>query len=276
MTRGAARPNPAGPGRARGRAAARQPYNPEAYKNDRHTPRENVAKQANGPARHVAVETWLPQGEQAAYLRSLSHLGQPVTLPSGASLFNQGQVDDLFYVIVTGKVHVHMLSEDGHESILNIMGPGSLIGEAAAFLKQPRYSSARAIEDSSLLRFETGRIPDLVRQDPDFALALIYLLSVKQRQMVARLRQATFDSPEQRVIRFLDQFRQTHQDACAEGAPITVNLTHEQIGSLVDLSRVTVTRVLNRLKRDGLLDLDGKKIMLAEGFSERVRGEYAP
>ena len=108
-----------------------------------------MAKQANGPARHVAVETWLPQGEQAAYLRSLSHLGQPVTLPSGASLFNQGQVDDLFYVIVTGKVHVHMLSEDGHESILNIMGPGSLIGEAAAFLKQPRYSSARAIENSS-------------------------------------------------------------------------------------------------------------------------------
>ena len=42
----------------------------------------------------------------------------------------------------------------------------------------------------------------------------------------------------------------------------------------MDLSRVTVTRVLNRLKRDGLLDLDGKKIMLAEGF--RVRGEYAP
>ena len=142
----AARPNLPDPARA---GSLLRPYNPEAYKNDRHTPRENVAKQANGPARHVAVETWLPQGEQAAYLRSLSHLGQPVTLPSGASLFNQGQVDDLFYVIVTGKVHVHMLSEDGHESILNIMGPGSLIGEAAAFLKQPRYSSARAIEDSS-------------------------------------------------------------------------------------------------------------------------------
>ena len=200
--------------------------------------------------------------------------GPAVTLPSGASLFNQGQVDDLFYVIVTGKVHVHMLSEDGHESILNIMGPGSLIGEAAAF-KQPRYSSARAIETAPCCASRPDASPTWCG-DPDFALALIYLLSVKQRQMVARLRQATFDSPEQRVIRFLDQFRQTHQDACAEGAPITVNLTHEQIGSLVDLSRVTVTRVLNRLKRDGLLDLDGKKIMLAEGFSERVRGEYAP
>jgi CRP-like cAMP-binding protein len=232
-----------------------------------------VAKPASGPARHVATETWLPQGEQAAYLRSLGHVGQRVALPSGANLFSQGQVDNVFYVVVTGKVHVHMLSEDGHESILNIMGPGSLIGEAAAFLGQPRYSSARAIEDTSLLRFEIERIPGLVRQDPDFALALIYLLSVKQRQMVARLRQAIFDPPEQRVIRFFDQFRQTHQEACGPQAPITVNLTHEQIGSLVDLSRVTVTRVLNRLKREGLLDLDGKKIMLAEGFSERVRGE---
>ena len=179
-------------------------------------------------------------------------------------------------MIVTGKVHVHMLSEDGHESILNIMGPGSLIGEAAAFLKQPRYSSARAIETAPCCASRPDASPTWCGRTLISRWPLIYLLSVKQRQMVARLRQATFDSPEQRVIRFLDQFRQTHQDACAEGAPITVNLTHEQIGSLVDLSRVTVTRVLNRLKRDGLLDLDGKKIMLAEGFSERVRGEYAP
>ena len=114
-----------------------------------------------------------------------------------------------------------------------------------------------------------------MRQDPDFALALIYLLSVKQRQMVARLRQATFDSPEQRVIRFLDQFRQTHQDACAEGAPITVNLTHEQIGSLVDLSRVTVTRVLNRPSATDCSTWTARRSCWPR-VSERVRGEYAP
>ena len=52
----AARPNPAGPGRARGRAAARQPYNPEAYKNDRHTPRKTwpnkrMARRVTSPSR---------------------------------------------------------------------------------------------------------------------------------------------------------------------------------------------------------------------------------
>ena len=137
------RPLPAGPGRAR--RAARQPYNPEAYKNDRHT-KGKRGQTSEWPGASRRRRDLAAPGRTGRHLRSLSHLGQPVTLPSGASLFNQGQVDDLFYVIVTGKVHVHMLSEDGHESILNIMGPGSLIGEAAAFLKQPRYSSARAIE----------------------------------------------------------------------------------------------------------------------------------
>ena len=63
VTRGAARPTLPDPA-ARGRVAAGRPYNPEAYKNDRHTPRENVAKQANGPARHVAVETCCPKANR--------------------------------------------------------------------------------------------------------------------------------------------------------------------------------------------------------------------
>ena len=141
-------------------------------------------------------------------------------------------------------------------------------------LPRSRATPARAIEDSSCCA-ETGRIPDLVRRT-----------RFRAGPDLPAQRQAAPDggAPAPGHLRFAraardplpDQFRQTHQDACAEGAPITVNLTHEQIGSLVDLSRVTVTRVLNRLKRDGLLDLDGKKIMLAEGFSDSARRIRTP
>lgn len=225
-----------------------------------------MAKIAGAAAPQGANETWLPQDEQAAYLRSLTHMGISVTLPQGATLFNQGQIDHCFYVVLTGTVHVHTLSSDGHESIINIMGPGGVIGEAAAFLKQPRYSSARAIEDATLLRFDTERIPALIQQDTNFAMALLYLLSVKQRQLVSRLRQVIFDPPEQRVLQFLERFRKTHLDPSEPRGSITVNLTHEQIGSLTDLSRVTVTRVLGKLKRAGLIDFNKKKIVLAEDF----------
>ena len=226
-----------------------------------------VAKTSGSPLAGGANETWLPQDAYAAYLRSLTHTGESVFLPHGVQLFSQGQIDHSFYVVVTGKVHVHTISEGGHESILNIMGPGSVIGEAAALLQQPRYSSARAIEDTTLLRFEASRVLELVRQDPNFAMALLYLLSIKQRQLVARLRQVIFDPPEQRVLQFFEQFRQTHTEAQASQGPVTVNLTHEQIGNLTDLSRVTVTRVLGKLKRAGLIDFDKKKVVLADGFA---------
>lgn len=221
-----------------------------------------MAKHSQNSIELVATETWLPQGEESSYLKSLTHLGVSVDLSRGESLFDQGQVDDAFFVLLAGKMHVAMLSEEGHESILNIMGPGSVIGEAAAFLRQPRFSLARAIEPSTLLRFQVSQVRDLVTRDPNFAMALLYLLSIKQRQMVARLRQAIFDPPEARVLQFLDQFRVTHQNPSAAERAVTVNLTHEQIGNLTGLSRVTVTRILNKLRREGLLEFSGKRILL--------------
>src|SRR5262245_17217936 len=88
-------------------------------------------------------ETWMPHGEHNARLMNTA-LGERVTFRKGQYLFKQGGVDGLFYVLQSGKIHVYTLSNDGHESILNIMGPGSLIGEAAALSGEPRYSTARA------------------------------------------------------------------------------------------------------------------------------------
>ncbi|WP_059414094.1 Crp/Fnr family transcriptional regulator [Cupriavidus basilensis] len=221
---------------------------------------------AEGLSQFLAMETWLPQGEQAAYLRSLTHLGESLSLESGVCLFSQGQIDQAFYVVVEGRLHVHMLSEDGQESILNIMGPGSVIGEAAAVLQRPRCASARTMEPSRLLRFDIRRMPAMVASDPTFAMAMLYLLSIKQRQAIERLRQTVFDPPEQRIVQFLEQFRVTHQHPESPGRAVAVDLTHEQIGHLTDLSRVTVTRVLNRFRRDGVIAFSGRRVLLLKSL----------
>ncbi len=209
----------------------------------------------------TASETWLPRDRHAQYLKSLEHRGEAVSLKRGASLFVQGQTDRQFYVVLDGKLYVSMISEDGHEAMLDIMGRGSLIGEAASFLELPRYTNAHAAEDSRLIRFDSKQAQALM-SDPQFASALLYLMHVKQRQLVARLRQSVFESPEQRVVNFLKRFFKTHFDPDHPSTPIIVDLTHEQIGTLTDLSRVTVTRVLNKLKRDARIEVDGRKIIL--------------
>ncbi|MFA5664502.1 Crp/Fnr family transcriptional regulator [Castellaniella sp.] len=227
-----------------------------------------MAKHSNVSSHRLAAETWLPQSPQASYLASLRHLATTIEVAAGDSLFDQGQIDKSFYVVLSGKIHVSTISEHGSEAILNIMGPGSVIGEAAAFLLKPRFSRTRAVVDSTLLRFESDQIRRFIIEDPDFAMALLYLLSIKQRQMVERLRQAIFDTPERRILDFLRQFYFTHQEEDTPDNAVAVNLTHEQIGNLTGLSRVTVTRILNRLKTEEILAFSGKRILLPAGFPD--------
>lgn len=209
-------------------------------------------------------ETWMPRGEFITQLLEAG-VGETVRYQAGQYLYSQGEIDHRFYILVSGKVYVSNLSADGHESTFNIMGPGSVIGEAAALTGLPRYSAARVLEASELVLLYAERLEDYVRQNPKFAVALIYVLSLKQRMAVGRLHQAVFDAPDQRILRLLQQMAESHADRLdADGSPqLRVDLTHEQIGNLTNLSRVTVTRTLQKLKRDGRVDLVGRTIVLS-------------
>jgi len=209
-------------------------------------------------------ETWLPRGEFITRLLTAG-VGQTVQYQAGQYLYNQGDVDQRFYVLVRGKVHVSNLNADGHESTFNIMGAGSVIGEAAALTGLPRYSAARVLEPSELIQLHVAQLEDYIRQNPRFGVALIYVLGLKQRMVVKRLHQAVFDTPEQRIVRLLEQLADNHADKLSgDGGPLLrVNLTHEQIGNLTDLSRVTVTRTLQKLKRAGRVKLLDHAIVLS-------------
>lgn len=208
----------------------------------------------------------MPRGEFVKDLLAAG-VGESVHYQAGQYLYGQGEIDQRFYVLVSGKVYVSNLSVDGHESTFNIMGPGSVIGEAAALTSLPRYSAARVLEPSELVVLHASRLEDYVRQDPKFAVALIYVLSLKQRMVVGRLHQAVFDAPDQRILRLLEQMAESHADRldAAGRAQLRVDLTHEQIGNLTNLSRVTVTRTLQKLRRDGRVQLLGRFIVLSAG-----------
>ena len=139
------------------------------------------------------------------------------------------------------------------------MGPGSVIGEAAALTGLPRYSAARVLEPSELLRVDASRMEEYIAKNPRFAMGLLYVLSLKQRLAVDRLHQAVFETPPQRVLKFLEQMAEVHAPG---GETVKIDLTHEQIGTLTNLSRVTVTRALQQLRRDGRIQVAGRSVVL--------------
>lgn len=212
-------------------------------------------------SRKTPSETWTPRGARVADLMNTG-MGEHVRAPRGRCLFTQGEVDPRFYVVLSGKVQVYTISASGHELLFDIMGAGSVIGESSALVGLPRHSNACAMEDSDLLMLHADRLEHYVAREPKLALALIHALGINQRRLIERLKHSIFGTPEERILNVLSHLSDTLPDE-ADGEPVVrVNLTREQIGNLTGLSRVTATRALMRLKRGGLIDLDGREIVL--------------
>lgn len=177
---------------------------------------------------------------------------------------SQGEIDPRFYAVLSGKVKVHAVSANGHELLFDILGAGGVIGESSALLGLPRHTTARVVEAADVLMLHAGQMEHYVRREPKLAMALIQAIGANQRRLIERLEHAIFGTPEERILGVLSQRSDVHPDAVRRGPRVRVNLTREQIGHLTGLSRVTVTRALMRLQREGSIALVGREIVLPD------------
>lgn len=188
-------------------------------------------------------ETLRVPSAMLAYLLRLTPTPARRKFAKGRALYRQDEVSDLVFVVVSGRVGVTMLRSDGQELLIDIVGPGALCGEGAAFDGLPRFSSANALEDCEALVIPAADFCKLMSSHVELAPLVVQTLALKQRMLATRLGQVTQASPEVRITELLSQIT-------APDSP-TIVLTHQQIANLIGASRITVTRAMQKLRRDG-------------------------
>jgi len=120
------------------------------------------------PALHMRqpTETWFLEYPLAGPLIRATHHGQRRVFEKGEYLYRQGEVDRRFYFLLSGRVQVSVVSREGNEFILEIMGRWSVCGEASAFDMGPRFSAACALEKVEAIEFDANNLTYSFRQDP--------------------------------------------------------------------------------------------------------------
>ena len=176
----------------------------------------------------------------------------PRTFAPGQLIYLQGTEAQEFYYILSGTVRCFISSAEGDERILTLHHGGDLIGEAAFFDRQPRVSSAVAVTRCALVSVDRRRLEEVFSRHPDLAVSMLEYLARTVRLLSAHVDSA-FLRADQRVARYL------LSRSPAGGA---LRCTHEEIGSSVGVSRVTVNRVLGELERQGLLETGYRTVRL--------------
>ncbi len=170
----------------------------------------------------------------------------------GSIIYHQGDKARCFYYLKKGRVKVVMTSADGMEKTLSTASAGEILGEAAFFDKMPRISSAYALTNIEVVSVDEAKLLSLIKDNPKLALELLKIQATRIRQLSSQIDAITFMKADGRIAGLLLRSASSN----------IVNYTHEEIAGIVGVSRVTVSKILNRFKREGLLKTDYGKIIL--------------
>ncbi|HEY9891040.1 MAG TPA: Crp/Fnr family transcriptional regulator [Candidatus Sericytochromatia bacterium] len=155
------------------------------------------------------------------------------------------------YFIMDGWAKIRTYNLDGKEVTLNILGKGELFGEMAALDEVPRSTDVITLTQTMIGSIPAQDFVQLIHNEPLAGVRLSQLMAKRLRQVNRRLRLRESDSTS-RVADTLLFLAEGQGKLKQQGTEIP-NLPHRELSSLSGLARETVTRVLTKLEKKGLI-----------------------
>jgi CRP/FNR family cyclic AMP-dependent transcriptional regulator len=185
-------------------------------------------------------------------------------LSRGDFLFRQGEVTSTVFLTKAGKLKLVQISDDGRQTILDICGPGEVLGELSLYQSQKQSSSAVAIEDACVCCFSREQFEALIKQDSSFALRIISYLGQKRYENMRTLREETRQTVKEKLLGMFYRFAGEYGITRGNGVLIDLRITQQELADMIGSSRVMVVQALKELKAAGIVDQEKKFYILKE------------
>jgi CRP-like cAMP-binding protein len=178
-----------------------------------------------------------------------------LTLPKGQIIFSQGEAAEAVFYILTGKVKLSVVSQQGKEAVVAILEPGAFFGEGCLAGQLAYMAAATAMEDSNLVRIDKKVMIRLLHDDPIFSeLFLEHLLS-RNIQIQEDLVDQLFNSAEKRLARVLLLMAHFGKDGKPE--PVIAKVSQETLAGMIGTTRSRVSFFMNRFRKLGFIEYNG-------------------
>jgi CRP-like cAMP-binding protein len=199
----------------------------------------------------------------ATNLKALAEISIPKKVHRKQTLFLEGDRGHSMYLLVYGTIQLSKSAPDGRDVVIKILGPGEIFAEVVLFEQDHYPVSAVALEESLVLMIPRRQVHCLLA-DERFRIDFITILMKKQRLLADRIRVLALHDVEDRFFFFLEE-----QYGCKEH--YTVKLSKKDIAAAIGTNPETLSRLLHRLKQEGVLSWTDKKLSLRSGFWKERR-----
>jgi len=177
------------------------------------------------------------------------------TCQTNQIVFSQGEPADSIFYIQGGKVKLTVLSEQGKEAIVAILGIGDFCGEGCLAGQPRRMATAAAMEESAIMRLEKAAMIRLLHDEPEFSERFMSHLMARNIPVEADLVDQLFNSSEKRLARLLLILAKFGKEDKPE--PVIAKISQETLAEMIGTTRSRVSFFMNRFRKMGLIDYNG-------------------
>ncbi|MEQ3554053.1 Crp/Fnr family transcriptional regulator [Pseudonocardia nematodicida] len=200
-----------------------------------------------------------PADDRTAAL--LAGLGTSRRYARGEHVYRQGERSTRFHLVVSGRVRIYLHRPDGTERSLAYAEPGSSIGEAACLDGRPRHLGAVTTQPSEIVAITRDA---LLGADRELLLEITRRIAYKQRVMQLHVLIEGLPARE-RVILLLGQLVEAYGEVALDTTTrLSIRPAVDELALLVGLTRVTMSRELSRLVAEGLVQKEGRSIVVRD------------
>ena len=216
-------------------------------------------KPRNAAARTRAVPAFNAQ----AFLNSSGIRKTIAEYRRGETIFTQGDACEHVMYIQSGGVKLSVLSKTGREAVVAMLGPGQFFGEGCLAGQPLRIGSATALTPSVILIIDKEEMVHLLHEQHAMSDRFISHMLSRNNRIEEDLLDQLFNSSEKRLARTLLLLaRYGKQDQPARVVP---KISQETLAEMVGTTRSRVNHFLNKFKKLGFIDYDGKMPLRIKG-----------
>lgn len=179
-------------------------------------------------------------------------------------IFHKDDAGDRLYVVTSGLVKIVIVSEDGQENDIALHSPGDCFGEMSVLDGGRRSATAIAIQATETVTLSQQAFLEFIDDHPKVAHHIISLLVQRLRVTNDLLGDFSFLDVPTRVAKKLLELAEMNQEEPDQETPVTILLTHEELGRMVGAAREVVSRALANYRNQGLLTTSRGKIVIKD------------
>ena len=213
---------------------------------------------------------------EAEACQTVIDAGRIYPLTQGQILFHQGDLADVFYIVLDGYVKLTKLNYDGHQITVSYVGPGGGIGIIVA-LSQTEYPvSGEVVQDGEVIAWGGDSMQELMLRYPRLALNGMKLIAEYFVHLQSRYHELSTERVEQRVARALMRLvRQTGRKV-KKGILIDMPLSRQDLAEMTGTTLFTISRILKGWEQKGFVLPERERVTIIQPHELVVIAEDLP